>query len=578
MSYSNKAVKISQIDDGGYNDHKSNLYEPSLSSIRSNDYHGQKEFYDFSNTSTQDLNPKDELQEAINDNKRQQKRVIINCMSKYLNTLGLCCGYILATLVWQRKYATSAFEKRVYNTIVTGISIALGLNISSGFRDIAQTLRWPIMSLKKQNIEELDMLLQIESLITVSKLIFNSRRPLIILGCITWLIINIAIQAGLAMLSLTYNFDTDQTRVQLIPGNVAIPMLDHFYPQTNRAVSNQSLQDEQYTAHTYGEFALNYGIGLVSSQPSPGEIYLSTDPLLWLDKSNSLINFVFLDSPQGAQVIEPFSAFTERIISVTFDCNSFGVLQGGDGRTTEIDIDRVGKISLSQAVPNSTTYITRSKHTCKTNKRCSVVEAFESSSVDPWYYVCEISMGMTQNDKQNISFVSDYLAQIATAAIAQIGYTDSKGIASQIYPRESLWGQVAKGDPSDVGMMMAIYALASLAGAAQFNPFTSYRGNAPGPGFLLVLNHESTFYFVLFLVNVCHLSFVIAAIVFSNKVRVRDSGYISMGIFLKPITDTLLSICKKKDENELEKAKLRTYAKYEKDPETNDWKFNVSLK
>lgn len=322
---------------------------------------------------------------------------------------------------------------------------------------------------------------------------------------------------------------------------------------------------------------MNFGIGLVSSQPGPGEIYLSTDPLLWLDKSNSLINFVFLDSPEGAQVIETYSAFTERTISVTFDCNSFGVLQGGDGTTTEINIDRVGKVSLSQAVPNSTTYMTRSSHTCKSNNRCSVVEAFESSSTDPWYYVCEISMGMTRNDNQNISFISDYFAQIATASIAQLGYTDSRGIASQIYPRESLWGQVAKGDPSDVGMMIGIYALASLAGAAQFNPFTSYQGNAPAPGFLLKLNHVSTFYFILFIVNLCHLVFVLVAIFFTYKVRVRDSGFISMGVFLKPITDTLLSICKKKDEKLLEKAKLRTYAKYEKDHDSKDWKFNVSL-
>ncbi|RKF57241.1 hypothetical protein OnM2_075048 [Erysiphe neolycopersici] len=575
MSYSNEAVKFSQQKDESYDNYKPKNYKPS--SIRSSDSHSQKEFYEFSNTSIQDLNPKDELEEDKNDNKRQQTKILINCMIKYFITLALCSGYILATLIWQRKSALSAFEKRVYNTIVTGISIALGLNISSSFRDIAQTLRWPIMSLKKQNIEELDKLLQLESLITVTKLIFNGGRPFIIFGCVAWLTINIAIQAGLAMLSLTYNFDTDQARVQLVPGNVAIPLLDHFYPQTNRAVSNQSLQDEQYTAHTYGEFALNFGIGLVSSQPGPGEIYLSTDPLLWLDKSNSLINFVFLDSPEGAQVIEAFSAFTERKISVNFDCNSFGVLQGGDGRTTEIDIDRVGKVTLSQAVPNSTTYITRSNHTCKSNSRCSVVEAFESSSTDPWYYVCEISMGMTQNDKQNISFISDYFAQIATASIAQIGYTDAKGIASQIYPRESLWGQMAKGDPSDVGMMMAIYAIASLAGAAQFNPFTSYSGNAPGPGFLLKLNHTSTFYLVLFLVNLCHLSFVVVAIVFSNKVRVRDSGFISMGIFLKPITDTLAKTCEKNDEKEFEKAKLRTYAIYEKDPDTKDWKFNVHL-
>ncbi|KAI6248852.1 hypothetical protein HI914_02507 [Erysiphe necator] len=576
MSYPNETAKLSHLEDEKYDVQKPNYLEP-LSSTHSIDTLDQKQFYEYSNTSIQELNPQDEYQKMKNENRRQQFNILISCMSKYLITLALCSGYVLVTSIWLGKSALSAFEKRVYNTIVTGISIALGLNISSAFRDIVQTLRWPIMSLRKRNIEELDMLLQIESLITVTKLIFSNNRPFLRIGCIVWLIINIAIQAGLAMVSLTYNFDTDQERVQLIPGQVAIPSLDHFYPQTNRAVSNQSLPDEQYTAHTYGEFALNYGIGLVSSEPSPGQIYLSTDPLLWLDKSKNMIKFIFLDSPEGAQVVESFSAFTERQINVTFGCSSFGVLQGGDGKTTEINIDRVGRISLPQAVPDSTTYITRSNHTCKANNRCSVVEAFEASSTDPWYYVCEISMGMTQNDSKNISFVSDYLAQIATASIAQIGYTDSKGIASQIYPRESLWGQMAKGDPSDVGMMMAIYAIASLAGAAQFNPFTSYSGNAPGPGFILKLNHRTTFYFILFNVNLCHLSFVLVAIAFSSMIKVRDSGFISMGICLKPVTDALLSIGKTRNEKGYESAKLRTYAIYEKDIQSNDWKFKVSF-
>lgn len=52
------------------------------------------------------------------------------------------------------------------------------------------------------------------------------------------------------MLSLTYNFDTDLTAVQWIMGKSAVPILDHFYPQSNHAVTNLTVNDEEYTAHT----------------------------------------------------------------------------------------------------------------------------------------------------------------------------------------------------------------------------------------------------------------------------------------------------------------------------------------
>ncbi|RKF59588.1 hypothetical protein OnM2_059078 [Erysiphe neolycopersici] len=514
------------------------------------------------------------------ENRCSNLKVLVDLISRFFITLALSGLYSGITLIWLKKNATGAFEKRLYNTIVTGISIALGLNLSSAFRDISLSIRWSIVALGEQNLEEMNLILQSESLTTIVKLATVSRRPVIIIGCIAWLLVNIIIQAGLALLSLTYNFDVDPNLVQLKPGKAAIPRMDHFYPQTNHVVNGESLRGEQYTAHTYGEFALNFGIGLVSSEPSPGKRYLPTDPLLWLDKSNSIINFVFLDSPKDSLVIDSFSAFTERKISVTYKCNSFRVLSGGNGTVSKITVDRVGNVLLPQAVPDSTTFLTRANHTCPGDNRCSIVEAFESSATDPWYYICEISLGKTQNDPQGVSFVSDYLAQIATASIAQIGYTDSRGYASQVYPRESLWSQVAKGNADSVGMVISLCALSSIAGAAQFNPFTSYiTPNAPSPGFLLILNHRTAFFTILILINICHLLFVILVVVTSRWIKAGPNEFTGISLLMKPITDLLVKPYSNEKWKEYNDVVMNTFVRYEKDNNDGDrWKFSILSK
>jgi hypothetical protein len=45
----------------------------------------------------------------------------------------------------------------MYNTVTTAISIALGLNIASAFKDMALNMRWPILSARKRNLDEVSI-------------------------------------------------------------------------------------------------------------------------------------------------------------------------------------------------------------------------------------------------------------------------------------------------------------------------------------------------------------------------------------------------------------------------------------
>lgn len=91
------------------------------------------------------------------------------------------------------------------------------------------------------------MILRADSLTELTKLIFTARRFWVVLACLAWLFINIAAQAGIAMLSLTYGFEVDFDAVLQSPGNIQVPDMTHFYPET--IVTDPDIGDEQYTAH-----------------------------------------------------------------------------------------------------------------------------------------------------------------------------------------------------------------------------------------------------------------------------------------------------------------------------------------
>ncbi len=92
---------------------------------------------------------------AYQDNTRKQLwHILAGSTIRWLITAGLCAAYIISTRIWQFKGAQNENQKRLYNTITTGISIALGLNVASAFKDMALNMRWPILSRRRRNLVE----------------------------------------------------------------------------------------------------------------------------------------------------------------------------------------------------------------------------------------------------------------------------------------------------------------------------------------------------------------------------------------------------------------------------------------
>jgi hypothetical protein len=96
----------------------------------------------------------DEFQPYKDNTGRQLRHILFAGLARWAITALMCVAYAAATIIWQHKPAQGETSKRLYNAITTGVSIALGLNIASAFKDMALNMRWVILSNRKRNLIE----------------------------------------------------------------------------------------------------------------------------------------------------------------------------------------------------------------------------------------------------------------------------------------------------------------------------------------------------------------------------------------------------------------------------------------
>jgi hypothetical protein len=323
----------------------------------------------------------------------------------------------------------------------------------------------------------------------------------------------------------------------------------------------------------YGELTYHWGINTSNYKPKAGEIYQPNTAMVWLDDSEGIAEFIFSDSPIDEE-LGSSSVYTARTINATYTCESHKVTMGSNGTTLDITVEDLGNLTVYKNFPGSTTYFVAKDSHCVDNVRCQVVQAFEASNTDPWYYKCNITLGRTTYDPQNVSFISDYMAQIATSSIAQTGFVDKNGETGETYSQDSPWGISLNGNADKMGMSMAAFTLGSIAGASIYNPYTSYAGAAPSQGVYLHLGHPYFFYLTIGLICGCHLFFLILVAVVANRVEVGPEGTLSMALLLRPIADALYGVSGGKENRAFRDAKRHTLVKYEKRI-TGKWTLNM---
>ncbi|GAB0137373.1 hypothetical protein EsDP_00005641 [Epichloe bromicola] len=445
--------------------------------------------------------------------RRQLRNLLGACLTRWLMTMVLCASIYLVLWQYSSKTAMVTSKKKEFNALIVGLSILLSLNLASSLKHMAATLRWWLLSLKEWKPRE-------------------------------------AAQIGLATLGLTYNVNGADKIVPTRPGVVSVPDLSTLQTSKLSSPSNSTSMSQtenslRYTANSYGMVGLAAGIywnGL--DPPKPGTLFNpDISPISCL---NTTCSSWFYEATTANESYYLMAA-SNRSVSTSSTCQSWKVSKGGSGNTDTITIAD-GKNTMIRVPtkngPLQTTFIV-DPHTDQ-HIGWSIVNAFEASAADPWFYRCNVSVAPVNNAVIPEHQLGDDLKFMAPAAIALQGYGSSTlgtnvtdRIQFQSYPAETFLGSACYGNSSLMGFQTSAFAAGVILATAQSNSNLNVTGQMPLKGITLDVNHWSYVHLILGLIMGLQLLFALISIFLSNMVMVRDHSHLGEATLLRSVVGDL---------------------------------------
>lgn len=453
------------------------------------------------------------------DPKRQSWQLLVEQTPRLIFTAVLVAVTIITLKVYEQKGSVGHDNKIVFNTIITVLNLALGLNFLEAFKDMAKVLRWRVLANRRFTVRETDLILGGESLINLTTLMRESmKKPLTLFVCAAWICLNILAQASVAIIGLNYSMDggTDSTGITMSRGNVSFPKLDCFYANgTCTTDPDQPPEVAQNEAHSYGEANFRER----SCQ------YQTDDDIF--DAPQNCTYFARMDNQEFAyRYVEynptdrgrAFPYLTKRLIKTrTGQCSQYktkqSYLEASPDGPQSIRVfpysngtDQTIRIAVTDLSFDATTYAftgteapqNASASSVVCGPRCIVLYALRQggpvTNRPEEVFTCPISVSTVSNSMRSFQDVPDDTARLAAASIALTGrYTNPNGSDEkhwqqyQWYPFGSYW-ELDNLSAQQVGSRMAEFAIGSLTSMANYNPRDNIPGTLPTLGFNLSVN------------------------------------------------------------------------------------------
>ena len=159
------------------------------------------------------------------DYRQQRKRLFVNSSFQWLITALFCAGlsavlYGFTTI----NIGVTSTTKHIFNALITGLSICLGLNLASSLKGHAQMMRWRFLASGYRSLQDFELVMNCDSQTKTFRLLWAGRTPgrwypnktqLVAFLAIT---VNLALQVFTALLGLTYSIDLSSEFVRLTYG------------------------------------------------------------------------------------------------------------------------------------------------------------------------------------------------------------------------------------------------------------------------------------------------------------------------------------------------------------------------
>lgn len=155
-----------------------------------------------------DTTPDPSSTSRVFDRRKQSWRVFTSGLWQATLTAAFCAVLFGVYVFYSRKPLLSDDEAKAYNAINIGLSLLLGAQIASSFKGFARNIRWQLLSSQYFDLNQFDMVLGCESMLTSTRLLWSGRAKghklpsQVQWYCAVSLILNLAMQVIVAILGL----------------------------------------------------------------------------------------------------------------------------------------------------------------------------------------------------------------------------------------------------------------------------------------------------------------------------------------------------------------------------------------
>ena len=484
-------------------------------------------------------------------------------------TVLFLAAYVATLLVYQAKQPVDRGDKRIFDVVVTGLILGLGLNFFVVFKDLAKIARWRILPSRYFEVREVVLILEAESLMKMFRLMIQSSlKSAIFWICLVWLLVNIGAQIIVAVLplyaSLRSGYNSSSTTIS--PGYVTVSKLDCFYRSNMEACGVDRYPLDAARAHTYGKRRTSRDQDC--SYQSTDDISKGPQACIYFARKDQREFAVrYADSnPTDLTNAYPYYGAQRIITTAATNCNgSFHVAGPSEGDSADgIRSEYVWQFENSTGIyplsiprsllaARSTTYIWNDTNlppratlqAC--GPRCVVLYAlrdmFRGSAHEISIFQCHVTISLMSNTKDLAHELSDDMARTAGASIALSGRWRRDASAwrnFQLYQDGAEWAAKLDDSPEDVGALMAEFAASALATMAGQNPTTIVRGSLPTLGYQTDVEWKNTSAMIAS-IAAAHLLMVLLILWLARPVIVMDDSYLVRVLLLqglmKPVSE-----------------------------------------
>ncbi|MCJ1423086.1 hypothetical protein MMC29_000967 [Sticta canariensis] len=439
----------------------------------------------------------------------------------------LVAGFYLSLRLYQDR-VISPGAKSMFDAINVVLSIAFGLNIASGLKEIALDFRWWILGHRQRPWKEVEFILHCDSMTDLLKMMWTVPRPGTVTACITWLAINMLAQIGIASLGLTYSAVPGPEDIYLgsAISKISIPNLERLIPEDDRNTLNHF--SEAFAAHVLGDIGSSYNYSVRPEQKLDGSPWASNPAAFW--NATDYWEYVSLNSTPSNHSNGPgvLSVFTDRIIRSSGVCttpayqlktlsipatgSSAQNLTENTIMTAELTLLESGeKMLFPRDALNGegTYYLSSPDNESMCGPGCGRVKVIETASGPPalgsfvdesgrvYFYDCNITVTSLPD-----SFAGSLPHDQASLAARAIGLS---GAIPQLdgdweyvfYNLGVVFGQAQNNSATGMASQLSRFAIGVIAAAAQTNQPKIVLGHVPTQGLRLTLDHPLAFGLIL---------------------------------------------------------------------------------